>query len=45
MEICKCEGLCQNIWDVAGNIENDDKYSDEEEYGSGVEDETNNLLA
>ena len=26
------EGDCRNIWNVGGNIENDDKYFEEEEY-------------
>ena len=44
LEFCKCEGDCWNIWLVSGNIENDDKYSDEEEYSSEYEDDTDNLL-
>ena len=44
LEFCKCERYCWNIWVVSGNIENDDKYSDEEEYSSKDEDDTDNLL-
>ena len=43
-EFCKCEGDYQNIWNVVGNIENDDEYSDEEEYRSEGEDDMGNLL-
>lgn len=44
MELCKCDGHCQNIWNVGGNFENDDEYSDEKEYGSEDEDDADNLL-
>ena len=43
-EFCKCEGDCQNIWNVGSNIENDDKDPDEEECGSENEDDIDNLL-
>lgn len=43
-ESCKYEWDYRNTWNVGGNIENDDKYSDEEEYGSKDEDDTDNLL-
>ena len=44
LEFCKCEGDCRNICDIGGNIENDEKYSDEKEYGSKDEDDADNLL-
>lgn len=43
-ELCKCDGDCQNLWNVGRNIENDDEYSDEEEYWSEDEDAMGNLL-
>ena len=43
-ELCNCEGDSWNIWKICGNIENDDEYSDEEEYESEDEDGVDNLL-
>ena len=40
-QFCKCERL-RNKWNIDGSIENNEEYSDEEEYGS--EDDTDNLL-
>ena len=32
MGLYEFEGDCRNIWNVGGNIENDDKYFEEEQY-------------
>ena len=46
LEFCKCEGdFGKNVSStkVRTLVENDDEYSDEEEYGSEDEDDTENL--
>ena len=44
LDFCKCEGDCQNIQNIGGNIKNDDENFEEEKYGNEVEDNMNNLL-